>query len=95
MSTESPSVQLSDIPPAMDYASHVRQFHRFIHLVKWFVVHMAFLLAALYFFLIGGQPIIGTVLLAIAVGALGYGILSTPQIARDFGRALEDKPETS
>jgi hypothetical protein len=54
-----------------------------------------FLLAALYFFLIGGQPIIGAVLLAIAVGALGYGILSTPQIARDIGRALENKPETS
>jgi hypothetical protein len=95
MSTESPSVQLSEIPPAMDYASHLRQFHRFVHLLKWFVIHLAFLLAALYFFLIGGQPIIGAVSLAIAVGMLGYGILSTPQIARDIGRALENQPETS
>jgi hypothetical protein len=95
MSTEPPSAQLSEIPPAMDYASHLRQFHRFLHLVKWFVIHMAFLLVALYFFLIGGQPIIGAVFLAIAVGTLGYGILSTPQIARDIGRALENRPETS
>jgi hypothetical protein len=92
---DTPSPEIEEVPPAMDYSSHQRQFYRFVHLMKWFVIHMAFLLPALYFYLIGGEPVVGTVFLALAVGALGYGILSTPSIARDLGRALEHRPEAT
>ena len=95
MTTVSPSVQIEDIPPAIDYARHERQFRRVIHLAKWFVFHVLLLLPALYFMLVGGQPITGVIFLALSLGALGYGILSTPTIARDVGRALENAPETS
>jgi hypothetical protein len=95
MATISPSAQLEDIPPAMDFASHERQYYRVVHLVKWFVVHALLLLPALFFMLVGGQPVTGTIFLALALGALGYGVLATPQIARDVDRALEQRPETS
>lgn len=74
----------ASIPPAMDYASHQRTFRRFIHLLKWFVVHMALLLPALYFFIIGGQAIAGTVFLILAVAALGYGIVTLAEATRDL-----------
>jgi hypothetical protein len=95
MATIAPSAQLEDIPPAMDYASHARQYYRVIHLVKWFVLHALLILPALFFMLVGGQPVTGAIFLAVAFGALGYGILTTPQIARDVGRAMEQRPETS
>jgi hypothetical protein len=95
MAIDAPSAQIEEIPPAMDFASHERQFLRFVHLIKWFVIHALLILPALFFMLVGAQPVIGVVLLALALGALGYGILSTPQIARDVGRALEHAPETT
>lgn len=74
----------ASIPPAMDYASHQRTFLRFLHLLKWFVVHMALLLAALYFFIVGGQAIAGSVFLILAVVALGYGITTLAAATRDL-----------
>jgi hypothetical protein len=79
------------IPPAMDYASHQRTFRRFIHLLKWFVVHLALLLPALYFLIVGGQPIIGTLFLILSAVALGYGIISTPEAARDIKQTFEPR----
>jgi len=90
--------QVSDIheePPAMDYASHVRQFNRFLHLLKWFVVHVALMLPALYFYIIGHQPVTGTIFLALGVAALGYGIISTSAIRHDVQAAIDHQPERS
>jgi hypothetical protein len=84
-----------DIPPAVDYASHERQYRRFVHLVKWFCLHALVLLVALYFFLVGGQAITGAIFLVVALGLLGYGIFSTPQITQDVGRAMTEAPETT
>ena len=33
-------------PPAMDYGSHQRQYERFLHLTKWFLIHAALLAPA-------------------------------------------------
>jgi hypothetical protein len=84
-----------EMPSAMDYASHERQFRRVMHLVKWFVIHALVMLPALYFLIIGHQPVTGAILMAVAIGALLYGIVSTPAIARDLEKALEHGPETS
>lgn len=77
-----------EIPPIREFASHKRQYHRFLHLTKWFVIHMAALLSALYFFIITGQSVPGSILLVLSIGALAYGIFSTPQVARDVGAAV-------
>lgn len=77
------------VPPAMDYRSHERQYRRFLHLTKWFVIHALVLLPALYFFLVGNQPVAGGTLLAIAVFALGYGIVSTSGIKEDVEETVE------
>lgn len=80
------------VPPAMDYASHERTFRRFLHLLKWFVVHLALLIPALYFFIIAGQGVVGTVFLILAVVALGYGVISVPEAARDLGETVKAGP---
>lgn len=77
------------VASAVDYRSHQRQYGRFLHLIKWFVIHMALLLPALYFFLIGGQAVTGTAFLVLALVALGYGIISTPGVGRDLEAAIE------
>jgi hypothetical protein len=95
MTSVSESSEFEAVPPAIDYASHERQFRRLVHLVKWFCIHALILLAALYFFLVVGQAITGVILLVIALGMFGYGIVSTPQIARDLGRAMTQARETT
>lgn len=82
-------VAVSDEPPVMDYPAHQRQYNRFLHLTKWFVIHLAVLVLALYFLIIAGQGIFGTVLLLIAIGLLGYGIMSTGAIRHDIEAAVE------
>lgn len=77
------------LPPAMDYDSHRRQYRRFLHLTKWFVIHALILLPSLYFFLVGNQPLTGGILLAAAIVALGYGIVSTSGIKEDVEETIE------
>lgn len=75
---------VSPEPPQIDYVAHVRTFNRFVNLVKWFCVHMFFVLASLYFLIIAHQPIFGTVLLVVAVLLLVYGITRNPNVNRDM-----------
>ena len=72
---------------------HRATYERFLHLVKWFVIHMAVLLPALYFFIVAGQPAVGATLVALAVGLLAYGIITTRAITRDLGAAFSDEPD--
>jgi hypothetical protein len=73
----------------MDYASHKRQFERFLHLLKWAVIHVLLILPMLYFYLVGHQPVLGTVFLLLGLGALGYGIVTTGSIGRDIEAAFD------
>jgi len=82
-------------PPVREFASHQRQYDRFLHLAKWFVVHLGLLLFALYLLIIAGQAVAGSVLLALAIGALGYGIFSTPQVAHDVEAAIAHDTDRS
>lgn|SRR5690606_24512160 len=77
------------VPPAMDYRSHERQYKRFVHLTKWFVIHAVILLVALYAFLIAQEAITGTVLLALALAALGYGIFTTSAVREDIKTSIK------
>lgn len=93
--TQSVHTAASEIPPAMDYAAHERQYRRFTHLLKWAIIHALIMLPALYFLVVAGQPVSGVLLMIVAVIAIGYGIISVPAIARDIGGALEHQPDRS
>jgi hypothetical protein len=80
--------------PQMDYPSHVRTYNRFLNAVKWFAIHIAFLAAALYFFIIAGNSIAGAVFLIIAVGLLIFGLGRNPGVRQDAGEVLGG-PEAS
>jgi hypothetical protein len=92
MATISPP-DIHNEPPAMDYASHQRQFRRFLHLVKWAIIHFALLLPGLYFLIIGHQTITGMIFVALAVTGLAYGVVSTQGITRDVVDVVEQRPE--
>jgi hypothetical protein len=89
MATGSTRDDIRTMPPAIDYMNHERQYRRFLHLTKWFVIHALIMLVALYFFLIGNQPVTGAVFLAISVGAITYGIFTTASIRKDIESAME------
>jgi hypothetical protein len=55
------------LPPAMDYAMHERTYEGFIAFVKWAIIDVAFLLVALYCFIIADQPVLGLLLLAMTI----------------------------
>ncbi|QYO76087.1 aa3-type cytochrome c oxidase subunit IV [Devosia salina] len=69
--------------PGMDYPAHVRTYNGFMNLLKWFVIHIAILLAGLYFVVLAGDPYAGGVLILAAIGALVYGLLNNPGIRQD------------
>jgi hypothetical protein len=84
--------QATDIrtePPRRDYRSHKRQFDRFLHLTKWFIIHAALLLPALYFYVVAGEGIAGTAFLLLGLIALAYGVLTTGGIGRDVEAAID------
>lgn len=68
-------------PPVtrMDFPHHVSTYNRVLHLTKWFIAHLALLVISLYFFIIAVQGLLGALFLALAIGALIYGILSLPE----------------
>lgn len=89
MAPTPPPDDIQTEPPAMDYRSHQRQYERFLHLTKWFIIHAVFLMPALYFYIIAGQGVAGTIFLLIGLGALAYGIVTTGGIGRDIEAAVE------
>ena len=79
----------------MDYPAHVRTYNRFINFLQSMIAHLAFLVMALYFFIIAHNPVVGTILLVIAVLVLLYGLFRNPAINRDFNQALDTEPVLS
>jgi hypothetical protein len=68
---------VEEIPPAMDYEAHNATYNGFIQMVKWAIIATLIGVVALYFFIIGNQPVVGTVLLLLipagAVAAMVMG----------------------
>lgn len=59
-----------EIPPAMDYAAHNATFRGFTQMVKWAIIVSGITMVALYFFVIGQQPVLGAVLLLLIPAAV-------------------------
>lgn len=87
-STTPPSVAS---PPQMDYPAHVATYNRFLNMVKWFMIHMCFLIPALYFFIIQGSAGVGFTLLAIGIAVLIWGLLHNPKVDRDVDVAMRSR----
>ena len=70
-----PAKTADDIPPAMDYAQHRGTYTGFLRLVRWTIAALLIIIVALYFFIEGHQPVIGTLLLlAIPAGAVWLAV---------------------
>jgi hypothetical protein len=78
--------------PGMDYASHVRTFNTVLGAAEWFVVHVLILLAAVYCFLIIGQPGPGTFLVVCSLGLLVYALLRRPSVRAEVIKGIEAGP---
>ncbi|CDP52889.1 aa3-type cytochrome c oxidase subunit IV [Paradevosia shaoguanensis] len=48
---------------SMDYAEQERTYRGFVELIKLSVIGMALLMIGLYFVVIGGQPVLGGILI--------------------------------
>lgn len=75
----------------MDYPAHVKTYNQFLRLVKWFCIHMCFLVPALYFFIVQGNALAGIVLLLAGIAVLIYGLMSNPKVERDLDVAFDRK----
>lgn len=64
-----------------DFSEHTGTYNGFVHLAMWFLIHIGLLLVGLYVMTLGGSASGGAVLIVVAVGALIYGIVSTPASA--------------
>ena len=88
-------------PPVsgMDYPAHVETYNRFLNLVKWFIYHMCLLVPALYFLIIGGNMLLGTILVVLAIALLIFGLMRNPHIRDDVtdpdGPAPTRNPDTA
>jgi hypothetical protein len=63
------------LPPDMDYAQHQATWNAVMALIKWSIVGLAIIVVALYCFIEGGQPVLGTLLLLVLpIGAVVLAI---------------------
>jgi hypothetical protein len=58
-----PTKSTDEITTTMDYAQHEATWNGFVTMVKWSIVALLIIVLALYAFIQGGQPVIGTLLL--------------------------------
>lgn len=65
-----------------EYREHTRTYNGFLHLTKWFLIHIPLLLLGIYAMTLGGSMAGGVVLIVVGIAALVYGILTTPRSAR-------------
>jgi hypothetical protein len=91
LTSADPLIDTPTPAPTMDYPAHILTYNRFLHLSKWFIIHFVILLPGLYFIVIGGAPMFGTVLLLGALVALGYGIFTTTKVRRNLEAAMVDR----
>jgi hypothetical protein len=63
--------EIETIPQGMDYAQHQATWNAVTALVKWSIVALLIIVVALYCFIEGGQPVLGTLLLLLLpIGAV-------------------------
>ena len=67
-----------ELPPAMDYAQHNGTYSGFMSMLKYAIIALLLIVLALYCFIEAGQPLLGTLLLAvITVGAIAMVVMGS------------------
>ena len=69
---------------AMDMADHLRTYNGFLSLTKWFIIHIAVVLLALYCLLIAHNTGLGIFFFFISAALLIYGITRRPAVRQDL-----------
>jgi hypothetical protein len=70
------SQHVEELPPGMDYAQHQATWNAVMALIKWSIVGLAIIVVALYCFIEGNQPVLGTLLLLVLpIGAIALAVL--------------------
>lgn len=64
-----------------DYQSHLRTYNRFKHLAFWSCIHLALILAGLFFLTVKGWLTFGLLVMLIGLGTLGFGVMTTNKAA--------------
>lgn len=75
---------------AIDYRAHEMTYAGFLHLLRWFVIHLGLLLVGLYFLMMQGNGLGGTLFIVLAVGAIGYGVVTIGRTADHAAEHPED-----
>jgi len=68
---------------ALDYLPHEKTYATFLHVTKWFVVHLAFDLVGLYFMVIEHNLVAGLAFIVLGTIVLVAGNLMAPAVARN------------
>lgn len=75
-----------------EYLAHLRTYERFKHLAFWFSLHVALILAGLYFVTLTAWWFFGALIILAGVGALAYGVLTTERAGRKAERGEVTRP---
>ena len=67
------------ISDEMDYAQHNKTWHTFTNLVKWAIIHLAFLVLALFCFIEAGSPWLGALLIVMGLLSFPAAMLFGPK----------------
>ena len=87
-----PVDEVAESAPGMDYEAHVKTFNAVLGAAKWFVIHVAVLLASVYFLAIAGQPVVGAFGIACSAALLAFGMLRRPSVRNDVVKGLAAGP---
>lgn len=63
-----------------EVARHLKRWHVFAHLTKWFAIHAAVGLVGIFFLLMDNMPL-GAFFLAAGAAVLVYGVATVPRAA--------------
>lgn len=84
--------EIAESSRQVDYPAHVRTFNSVVSVAKWFMIHVAILLVALYFIGFGNAPAAGFLLVGFSIALLVYGLLRRPSIRADVAKAAAASP---
>ena len=87
-----PIDELAESSSDMEFQAHIRTFNAMLSVAGWFIIHLAILLASLYFFIIADQPIVGTFGIFCAILLLIYGGLRRSSVRADVVKAIAAGP---
>ncbi len=89
-----PAETATDPDPDRDFASHVRTYNRFTHMLGWFAFHVLVILAALYFAVIRDNGAMAIALVVAGLAVFAFGALRQRPVRYDLNDRAEQHDGT-